>query len=215
MNPFLLINGIRNNPCDMFAWTDRAERILQLEYGILSEKLEYKIGAIRPPSKMRSLSADLVKVVKRYNASGRRPNIMAHSNANVLACRAFAAEPGIKIDTLFMVMPACWSSMKDNGLNHALDRGQVKRIICFGSDNDRVVKWGGRTSFLKPLGMGYGDASYRGLTDIAQGLERQVRNIRINKWGHSDFGTEANLHRFLRDSILPMAGGGMGAPELL
>ncbi len=205
MNPFLLINGIRAQPDDMFTWTDRAERLLQLEHDITSEKIEYKIGAIRRPSRLADLASNLAKVIYAYNQKGLSPNAIDHSNGNVLQCRAHAKHPGIKIDTLFMVMPACWSSMEENGLNAALKRGSIRQIVCFGSDNDTVVRRGRWTKYVRKVGipMGYGGASFDGLTDIDPEVADRVENVRKNSWGHSTFGQYDVLPNFIRNEILP------------
>ncbi len=202
ISPFLLLNGILNEPDDMFTWTDRSERLLQLEHGIISEKIEYHIGVIRRPSRLKKLSSDLAEVINDYNMKGQRANAIAHSNGNVLMCRALRAHPGIKIDTLFMLMPACWASMEENGLNLALKRGQIKRIVCFGSDDDRVVKWGGKTGFLKWMGLGYGTASHTGLTEIDPEIADRVKQVRKEGWGHSTFGQYDVLEDFIKDEIL-------------
>lgn len=199
---FLLINGIKTLPDDMFTWTDRAERELQLTHNLTSEKIEYHMGTFRRPSRLRELADNLAEVVREYNKRGQRPHVIAHSNGNVLLCRALSRNSDIRIGKFFMVMPACWSSCKDNGLNRALLNKQVDQVIFFGSDSDNVVKWGGKTSFLKVIGLGYGSASYTGLTEIDPEVADKVEQVRINEYRHSTFGETGVLPGFLKDQVI-------------
>lgn len=200
---FLLIPGIQHLPGDFFAWTDRAARELRLQHGADAEKLEYSIGKIRMPGKMDDLVENLSRVVAHYNVLGITPNIVAHSNGNVLVCRMLR-RTGVKIGTLYMVMPACWSSCEWNGLNEALIDDRVERVVFFGSKSDAVVRWGGLlTGWLSFAGLGYGRASYTGLTDIHAGIASRIKQIDLTPWGHSEFAESRNLTRFLNSKIMP------------
>lgn len=191
----------------MHDWTDRAARHLRLEHGIDAEKMEYYLWVIRSPVKLRSLSDELADVIRYYNEKGIVPNIMAHSNGNVIVCRMLRKHPDIRIATLFMVAPACWSSCERNGLNVALSGAEppCQRVMCFHSDNDKVVKWGGMTSFLKFAGLGYGRAGYTGLLDISATAAHRISHQDMTPWGHSTFGGEAPLPKFLDHLVIPRA----------
>jgi hypothetical protein len=207
IEPFLLINGIRTKPNKMFAWTDRVAREeLFFNHGILSEKLEYNMGMFRSRRKLRRLSDNFAEVVRGYNKAGFIPNIIAHSNGNVVVCRALARHPDIRMGTFFMLMPACYSDMNDNHLNVALKQGQVTSVRFFGSKRDMVVLWGHRlTGFLKRFSLGYGGASFDGLLEIRPSIRHLVKSVDLTPWGHSEFHKPENLSKFLADHVIPYA----------
>ncbi len=204
-NPFLILPGIRERPANMDDWTDRAARNLRLEWSIDAEKLEYYLWAIRRPGKLRKLSDQLADVVRYYNVKGVVPNLLAHSNGNVIVCRMLRKHPDVRVGVFFMVMPACWSNCQQNGLNDALKAKSVKYVRCFHSREDGVVKWGGLTSFLRPLGMGYGRASYTGLTSVAPVIGNRVEQVDMTPWGHGTFGGQEALPGFLDYLVIPFA----------
>lgn len=205
-NPFLILPGIRELPSDMFGWTDRASRYLRLEHGIDAEKLEYYLWAVRLPGKLRDLSRNFAAVIRYYNRKGIVPNVIAHSNGNVIVCRTLRRYPDIRIGTLFMVMPACWSSCADNGLNVALLQDRVQAVRFFGSRKDNVVRWGGGlTGWLRFLDLGYGTASFDGLTEIDAAVADRIVQVDMTPWGHGTFAGPRTLPNFLDHLVIPHA----------
>lgn len=198
---WLILPGIRSNPGEMFAWTDRAARFLAIGPGNHTEKLEYKVGMLRSPFKLNRLADNLSSVVKLYNDAGVLPSFIAHSNGNVLISKMLKNSVGLKINEWHMLFPACSSDCGDNGINIATSKNVVRKVVCYGSKNDKVVKWGSRlTSWLNFVGLGYGNASFKGLTRIAD--NGKVSNVRLNAWGHSEFAKPGLLVPFIQNYIL-------------
>ena len=198
---WLILPGIRAKPGEMFAWTDRAARHIAIAHDTHAEKLEYKAGAIRSPWKLNRLADNLACVVRAYNDAGFKPNILAHSNGNVLVSRMLRKAVGLRIGEWHAAFPAMDSGCDCNGINGAVADGMLGTVVCYGSASDDVVAWGFfLTGWLKAAGLGYGDASTNGLVEIAD--KSKVRNIRIDRWGHSDFAAPGVLVPFLLEYVL-------------
>jgi hypothetical protein len=121
----------------------------------------------------------------------------------------FRRYEGVRVNEWHMVFPSCGPDCTKNGIKEAILRGSLHLARCYGSDNDSVVKWGHRlTGWMKLFGMGYGSASYAGLTNRFSGTLGRAENIRIDQWGHSDFASPGRLVPFLLEHVLRASLGG-------
>lgn len=208
MRHFEIVNGIRGNPNKPWQWWDRATMWINLNLGSAKARaFDNRFPAVRTPKRKRMYAQAFRDTIQRYNTAGVVPDVMAHSNGNVITLMALSMDSNIMIDTLYMLFPACWSSFEKNGLNQFVATGQVKKVVFVGSKKDTVVKWGGRltgwTNSFSPLG--YGTLSYDGPRNVDARLYQHVKIVWKNDWGHNTFSQKDVFEPFLAELLRPEA----------
>lgn len=88
-----------------------------------------------------------------------RFDFIGHSNAGQIceATISLLAGRGINTHTLILTGSALESDVKKSGLFDLVQQGHLKRVICYSSGSDRVVR------YLEKFPLGYGSAGAKGL----------------------------------------------------
>lgn len=124
---------------------------------------------------------------KRAAAPDARLFVVGHSNGAAIACAALAKDQTLRISELHLIAGAVDASFEKNGLNAAIERGQVKRVVCYCSGGDgalKLAKESGR--FLRKVGLGYGYLGLVGPRDV-RAPEGVVREVWKNEYDHSSW----------------------------
>lgn len=202
---FLFINGILTSPGAANEWTDRAVQWFNMNApdGVVADKFEYYSPALLRRFFQRGHIDNLAEVIANYG--GARLHLVGHSNGCELIAQAlrYTSAP---IASVHLIAGAVDRDFNTNGLSLRLLRGQVKRVVCYCSHGDNVLKYFARPSQIFGfLGLGYGDLGLRGPTGVQATAGCTVETYWRETYGHSDwfanehFGETMNriMHRAL------------------
>ncbi len=156
---FICINGIRTDPGDPRAWTDRMVTAIQRRTpaDVKAEKFEYHTLATTRWWRQAWRADALREMVEGYQADGWRVVTVGHSNGCDLIARVLAKGVGIFSAHLFA------AAAEEEPFAEALKKGGLRRAHLYGSPDDRALKtasWSRKV--LRLVGLGYGSLGLRG-----------------------------------------------------
>ncbi len=159
---FIFVNGIKTDPEDPRAWTDRAVRWFgNLDHpDIATDRFEYHCYALTRWIHQARRAAELAEVIAEFPKG--RLHLVGHSNGCALLARALALSSRY-VDTLHLISAAMERDFRKNGLGPRIARGQIGRTVCYCSGGDLILRRLAPLSRTLTLGLaGYGDLGAKG-----------------------------------------------------
>jgi predicted alpha/beta hydrolase family esterase len=182
MKNFIFINGILSDPGKADGWTDRAVTWVHTHSQDRAEKFEYLSGVLTRRLRLNKWAANLARLISRY--SGQEVVLVGHSNGCELICRALDL-CGVRVNEVHLISGACDACFRKNGLNAAMERGQVGRITVYVAERDLPMRIAYVTRFLEVVGAGYGRLGMDGPLNVSAAYEARVTTVRDATFGHS------------------------------
>jgi predicted alpha/beta hydrolase family esterase len=186
---YLVVNGILTRPSDINNWTDVFEDLYQNE-GYPCTKYEYFSGALTRWIKQGKRVKDIETIVNRINA----PVVyVGHSNGCELFGRLMK-DTKTHFEAAHLFAPAMDADCNQNGLTLGLLANRVNNIYLYCSKGDKILKDIARpTSFLKIIGLGYGDLGFEGPKNILPQIENRIYTTWKDSLDHSDWFKDPQL----------------------
>jgi pimeloyl-ACP methyl ester carboxylesterase len=198
---FFFINGILTSTADMTAWNREAERWVDRNCGdAKADSYSYAVGPISrfftQAKHVRAATQCLVEGVP----PGSLVEVVGHSNGAALAVQMLADNPWISIDELHLVAAAVDADFEANGLNAAIDRGQVMRVVVYRSRDDEALRVARDTNWINRLvrGLGYGTLGLEGPRNQSRAARAYTRVEECPGFGHSTYFDAAHFEDMMR-----------------
>lgn len=191
-----MLNGILTPTADQQNWTNRAEDWIEAHGCGYADSYRYQCGALsRRIGHGKRVAAVFTKCTHRMIA-GQEVNIVAHSHGCQVAVDVLKEYRSIRINELHLIAGACYADFKDNGLNAALARNQVNRVVCYYSGTDAMLKLAKASQVFRFMGLGYGDLGRVGPQNVAEDFKKRVESMDRTGFGHSTYfeGDEPGSH---------------------
>jgi hypothetical protein len=195
---YILINGIRTDPDDQHAWTDRLCTLLNLRTpnNVKAEKFEYQCSATFRRVGQSQRARDLIERVTTYRNEGWRVVLIGHSNGCDLIARVVGH---LYVPEVHLFAPAA----EDNDFAEALEHLRISRLYIYGSRNDKALKFASFTSrILRWMRLGYGSLGLRG-AELAARFPHQTRDRSQHDFGHSTWFEPQRIEETLRLILTP------------
>jgi pimeloyl-ACP methyl ester carboxylesterase len=182
---FIFIPGIRHESEGIDGWPDQAVLYVHTHTKHRAEKYEYSCKALTRWLGQSRRIEDVARLIWNYRDFD--VSVAAHSNGCAIAIAALQKFPQAQIDTLHLFAAAADPDWERNGLNEAIEDGRCERVYCYCSEGDRVLKLAGFTTWLRRLGLGYGQLGLIGPQNVSKVGETATYTDWNNHFGHSTY----------------------------
>ena len=184
---YFFVNGIRTDPEDVRGWQFRAARWIETTRVGRAGTYAYHTYAVtrwlEQETHVRRCYECLAEYVGNHNIV-----FVGHSNAGDLFLRLLREYPTLPFRAAHLIAPAADPDFERNGLNRALRRGQVDRVVVYGSEDDRALKLAGFSRrVLGWAGLGYGDLGRVGARNVGPDVEHLYKPDFRPGYDHSDW----------------------------
>jgi len=159
---FIFINGIEAQAEGRIdEWQFRAVRWVNVRTSDGAYAYAHSVRAIGRDFEQATHVANVAELIREHRADAPYDQIIVpgHSNGAHIICDVLAKHPSLCIDELHLIAAAVSGNYEKNGLNKAVERGQVKRIQWYTSSGDKVLKsnnWTGPLMKVLTLGLARG-----------------------------------------------------------
>jgi pimeloyl-ACP methyl ester carboxylesterase len=198
-----MINGINADPQNHSGWQYLAERWILRRTEDRADTYSY---GVRTTTRWL-FQKKHVREAARCLIDATNPDtpvvLVGHSNGAAVVCAMLAEIPERRIEEVHLIAGAVDEDYEHNGLNAAVKRGQVGRIVVYCSEVDEALKWAGVSQ--KVLGwtrnvnrrwgwfpaLGYQTLGLRGPKNMSFEAERATlqvwRPFAHSAWFHVNF----------------------------
>lgn len=140
---YLFINGINSDPENHSGWQYMAERWVLKRTQDRADTYSY---AVRTSTRW-VYQAGHVKEACRCLLESVGPTtevvLVGHSNGAAVVCAMLDCIKPYRIAEVHLIAGAVDEDCDHNGLNAAVARGQLGRVVCYCSEVDEALKWAG------------------------------------------------------------------------
>lgn len=182
---YIVVNGILQVAGYDNDWTDRAVRWINTTTPWKAEKFEYTSGVITGRVLNWYRAIQLRKLCRRYN--GARLYLVGHSNGADIICRAVRQCCGF-VPEIHLIAAAAPTDFgpKGNGLNDALERGRVGKVILYQSRQDGTLAAAKKAAvILRLFFLSYPWLGLDGPENVRKDLRQRLYIITKDIFGHS------------------------------
>jgi hypothetical protein len=207
---FLFVNGINRRENDFGAWHLSACEWIQSPRTPptwRADVLDNYVGVFdrwaRQGRIVTACCEKLTRHQRQYAAAGVDVEVVGvgHSNGCPVLCGALRENPDLRVDELHLIASAERADCDANGLNAAVARGQVDRVVCYCSADDEALRLGEWTHWLSYLNAkwGYGNMGRVGPLNPAGNRIRSVwfPTFLSGRGLHSDYFKPENFDRMM------------------
>lgn len=188
---YFFIPGINTNTADIDGWHDRAERYCE-RLGLRANAYPYHVTALDRWIHQAGHIRNAMRCLREGVMPDERIAVTTHSNGAAIACGMLREYHDWHVSELHLVAGAEFASYEQNGLNAAVDRGQVKAIFLYCSRSDRALKAAKATrKVLRFVGLGFGSIGLTGPADMSDEADARTRVVWRDGFDHSDYFTPA------------------------
>jgi predicted alpha/beta hydrolase family esterase len=194
---YIIIPGILNPTDRHFAWFSiMAEDIMHKGYyKPIGIEYRYKACAVFRRARQEKRALEIANIIHRW--SDYKIVLVGHSNGCDLIQRALKIT-STPIETVHLIAGACESDITKTSFAKRLEDGSLKKLVCYYSRNDLVLKYAASLSRLFAfLGLGYGRLGLLGGRNVPEKIINKVVNLKFDKLGHSCYFNENNYKHIL------------------
>ena len=196
---YIAVNGIATWPGDARNWNKRFVTWINLDAehyaaGDRAENDEYFTTAATVWIHARDRAKAFADLLDQFY--GWRIIVVAHSNGCHVAVDALKIATSVKIDALHLVAGAVDGNFRRNGLNWALKKGQVGRVVVYRGGKDWAMRLCSTLAGKALFGVYLGDKplGLAGAQDVDQFIETdRVREVFEPTYGHSSWWADENF----------------------
>jgi hypothetical protein len=199
---YLFVNGIGNMPSSAFEWTDEATLYLQ-SLGIRAEAYEYCTTFINRWIKQDSRVKNFAHKVQSWADKGFTPVLVGHSNGCDIIIKSLKHLHNVYDIELHLISAAAEPDFRKNGLNKALNNGQVKRCVIYIAGKDFALKYLASWSrkVLGWLGLGFQNLGYIGPRHVNPYIVKKLATVVEKDYHHSSWFSHENFPRTMRQVL--------------
>jgi hypothetical protein len=202
LNPtFIFINGINTLPTDQRGWTDRARNWIVAHTGFDADCFEWFGGPLTAQLFAPLRVRQLLRVLTAYPL-GTRLILVGHSFGCELICRVLQKRRCPNIQDAWLIAGACDADFDTNGLNRAMQFGQLGRVFCLQASRDGALalakqsalalRWSRWLNLLPGVHLDYGWLGLTGPVRVRY-APRVTVTQKPDHVGHSSYVNTINL----------------------
>jgi hypothetical protein len=200
---FYPVNGIRLKRNQFFSWQVQAERWIESSRCPPNWRAQsftyqsYMIERVWLQDKLVKAATQIL-CERISDLPDEHVTCVGHSNGCGVIAAMFEEDRSLKVNEVHLLAAAISPDFNKNGLNEALERGQIDIVYCYCSENDGTLK---ASKFVKWLG--YGNLGYTGpiWETIPESLKSRVAVKWWNDCDHSGYFRGSNFDRTMRHVI--------------
>jgi hypothetical protein len=186
---YLFINGILSWPGDSHGWATRAVTFFNVRTPHKGQADLYFCTAIGRAWHQGRRIQSFVDLLRWYVDDGWEIVVAAHSNGCDIALHGLALAQFPKVQALHLFSGACSADFHRNGLNYALESGQLGSCAVYCGGQDKALKFASHAGRW----LGYGTLGLTGPENMLPGVSGLVRVVKVPDFGHSDWWADENF----------------------
>ena len=178
----IFVNGILTFPGNTRDWNYRAVVWTQVKKDGHAQAVEYFCGPIGRAFGQRKRAAKIGELLLAYQ--GWDITLVGHSNGcDVILTALNSALIYPTIKAVHFVSAACQADFNRNGLNDALENGNIGKVCVYRGGKDWALKV---ASGIVGRCLGYGVLGLTGALSVAPAVSDRVGEILWPEFGHGD-----------------------------